>query len=64
MSEYITLNIWVCTDRAHGRMDITADVHKEDWDDMEDKDKEEFVLEKILGRIEWGYGIDKEEDSL
>ena len=58
--ETITLNIWICTDRARSRMDIKVKVEKEDWDNWSDTEKENFVKEILLdsGRIEWGYTIE------
>uniref|UniRef100_A0A6M3JRK1 DUF7167 domain-containing protein n=1 Tax=viral metagenome TaxID=1070528 RepID=A0A6M3JRK1_9ZZZZ len=56
--ETITLNIWVCTDRARSRQDIKVKVEKEDWDSWDDRERENFITEKLLEQVEWGYTVE------
>ncbi len=54
----IILNIWLCTNRARSRMDIKAKAEKEDWDNWNDKEREDFIKEKLLEQTEWGYTVE------
>lgn len=55
MREYITLNIWTCTDKARSQMYIRVKVEKEDWENFTETEKENFIKEEIFNKIEWGY---------
>ena len=64
MRKYVTLNIWVCTDKASSRMDIKVKFEKEDWESWTDKEKEDFIKEEMLNKVEWGYTTERKTVGL
>jgi hypothetical protein len=49
------LKIYVSTNKVGSLCEDIIDIDKEDWEIMDDREKNEFVLEQLMSIMDWGW---------
>ena len=57
-AEMVRVVLFVSVGLVGCKREEIVEVPREDWDDMDEKSKDEFMRERMFELIEWGYDAD------
>jgi hypothetical protein len=49
------IKLYVQTNRVGSKEERTIDVPDEDWGDMDDLEKDDYMRDEMLNMVDWGY---------
>jgi hypothetical protein len=57
MTDYIKIKLWAATWRVGSKEERTVKVPREDWEQLTEREKEEYMLDELWNNslIEWGW---------
>jgi len=62
MSDIVKVRLFVRTDKVGSECYDTLEFEKEEWDSMDDKERQKLLFEMIWDMAEWGWEEEDEDE--